>query len=138
MSHTTKIKMEIKDKQALVNAVKFMREKLNLPVNVIETNQVKLFQGRVKVNNGIAVELPDWKYPVLFDLDTGEVYYDNYDGYWGDEKWLNLLKQIYTAQKTIKAVKKQFGLRVASKLEQQLAEQLKDKEPKKIRLRIVL
>lgn len=140
MSHTTTLETKIRDKEALKRAVETMRRELGLEVYIEETNSVNLFQGKVSVKNGIAVKLPNWKYPVLIDLDTGKIYYDNYGGRWGDEKYLNLLKQIYASQKILKAIEKQYGTKVAKKVKKQLSEQLKmiRNKPQKIRLEVSL
>jgi len=140
MSHTTTLETKIKDKGVLKRAVEIMKKELGLEVYIEETNSVNLFQGKISVKNGIAVRLPNWKYPVLIDLDTGKIYYDNYGGRWGDEKYLNLLKQIYASQKILKAIEKQYGTKVAKKVKKQLSEQLKmiRNKPQKIRLEVSL
>src|SRR6185437_12207731 len=38
---------------------------------------------------GLSVELPNWRYPVVCDLHTGQVRYDNFEGRWGDQAELN-------------------------------------------------
>jgi hypothetical protein len=53
--------------------------RLGLAASVQET--VTLFSGSAI---GLAVRLPGWRYPVVFDLATGEARYDNYGGRWGD------------------------------------------------------
>ena len=35
---------------------------------------------------GLAVQLPKWRYPVVCDLTTGQLQYDNFKGHWGDNR----------------------------------------------------
>ena len=45
--------------------------------------QTKLFSSTVKgwAVKGWAVTLPEWRYPVVCDVDSGEVAFDNYEGH---------------------------------------------------------
>jgi hypothetical protein len=64
----------------------------------------KLFSGEVE---GLAVQLPDWIYPVVCNLPTGQLHYDNFNGRWGDQSRLNQFLQAYAVEKTkIEARKK--------------------------------
>ena len=50
------------------------------------------------------MQLPGWKYPVVCQLDTGQLQFDNYSGRWGDQKHLDAFLQRYAAEKaTIEA-----------------------------------
>ncbi len=75
MSHIVTIQTEVRDTEALGLACR--RLELGEPVN--ET--VPLFSGEA---TGYAVHLPDWRYPVVFDVDQGQVRYDNFEGRWGE------------------------------------------------------
>ena len=90
MSHTVTIKPEVRD----AAAVKAACERLNLPAPV--QGKTKLFRGEV---DGLAVKLPDWVYPVVADLSTGKLHYDNFNGRWGDQKQLDKFLQAYAAEK---------------------------------------
>lgn len=57
---------------------------------------MKLFSGEA---TGLAVQLPDWRYPVVCDLSTGKAQYDNYGGKWGDQKELDRFMQAYAVEK---------------------------------------
>ncbi|EMB13653.1 hypothetical protein RE6C_05599 [Rhodopirellula europaea 6C] len=46
------------------------------------------------------MQLRDWRYPVVFDLSTGETRFDNYQGYWGNQQHLNDFLQAYAVEKT--------------------------------------
>ena len=41
------------------------------------------------------MRLPGWNYPVIFQLDTGNVLFDNYNGSWGDIDKLDEFVQRY-------------------------------------------
>ena len=44
---------------------------------------MQLFSGQAA---GFTVRLPGWQYPVVCDVSTGHLNYDNYEGYWGNRK----------------------------------------------------
>lgn len=50
---------------------------------------------------GWGVKLKGWRYPTVFNTDTGEVKFDNYGGKWGDEKRLNEFKQRCSVESAI-------------------------------------
>lgn len=53
------------------------------------------------------MKLPGWNYPVVFDLTTGQVAFDNYNGRWGEQSKLDALLQMYAVEKAkIEARKK--------------------------------
>jgi len=54
-----------------------------------ENATVSFYSGTA---SGLAVYLPGWKYPVVFDNDL-KVYYDNWGGKWGDAKVLEEFKK---------------------------------------------
>ncbi len=90
MSHTVTIKTEVRD----ATAVKAACQRLSLPVPVQGTT--KLFSGQA---TGLAVQLPNWRYPVVADLATGQINFDNYRGRWGDQKHLDSFLQAYAVEK---------------------------------------
>jgi len=55
-----------------------------------------LFGGQV---NGLLIQLPDWLYPAVVDLATGEVRFDVYEGEWGDRQHLDRFLQAYAVEK---------------------------------------
>ena len=59
-----------------------------------------LGQSGTLTETGWAVNLRDWKYPVICKIETGEVAYDNYENRWGDQKRLDELIQRYAVEKT--------------------------------------
>ena len=53
------------------------------------------------------MQLPGWSYPVVANLATGQLQYDNYQGHWGEQKHLHSLLQAYAVEKAkIEARKK--------------------------------
>ena len=90
MSHVVEIKTQVKDATAVAAACR--RLKLNEP----RRETVTLFSAEV---TGLAVQLPQWNYPIVCDTSTGEVKYDNYGGRWGQQPHLDQFLQAYTVEK---------------------------------------
>ena len=90
MSHIVTIKTEVRDATAVRAACK----RLGLAEPVL--GKTRLFSGEV---SGLAVQLPGWQYPVVADLATGQLRYDNFGGRWGDQKDLDRFLQVYAAEK---------------------------------------
>ncbi len=108
MSHTVKIATEVLDAHAVCLAC----QRLSLPTPV--EGKARLFAEDVL---GLAVQLPEWQYPVVFDTNTGQVRYDNYGGRWGDKARLDLFLQAYAVEKAkIEARRKGYSV-----IEQELA-----------------
>ena len=98
MSHVVEIKTEIRDEQA----VKAACVRLQLPTP--EHKTVRLFNATA---TGLCIQLPNWSYPVVCNLQTGQLSYDNYSGAWGEQKHLNSFLQGYAVEKAkIEARKK--------------------------------
>jgi hypothetical protein len=98
MSHIVEIKTEVRDEAA----VKAACTRLQLPTP--EHNSARLFSTTV---SGLCVQLPGWNYPVVANLQTGQLQYDNYNGHWGEQKHLNAFLQAYAVEKAkIEARKK--------------------------------
>ncbi len=98
MSHTVTISAQIRDPAALGAAC----QRLSLQPPVLRT--VRLFESAV---TGHCVELPDWRYPVVCQLESGEIRYDNYEGRWGNPKHLDRLVQSYAVEKTLLEARRQ-------------------------------
>jgi hypothetical protein len=49
---------------------------------------------------GLAVELPGWHYPLVCEIASGNLKFDNYGGAWGDQKELNRFLQAYAVEKS--------------------------------------
>ena len=90
MSHIVEINTEVRDAAAVGAAC----QRLRLPQPVQGTH--RLFSGQIA---GLGVQLPDWRYPAVCQLDTGELKYDNYGGRWGEQQSLDAFLQSYAVEK---------------------------------------
>lgn len=98
MSHIVSIKTELRDPAAIGLACR--RLALADPV----FGQAKLFSGS---KTGWQVQLPHWRYPIVIEVTTGHVDFDNFEGRWGDQKDLGRFQQMYAVEKAkIEARKK--------------------------------
>ena len=98
MSHIAQIQTSIRDAAAIRSACC----RLRLPEPVF--GAAKLFSGS---KTGWAVQLPEWRYPIVADVATGKVDFDNYGGRWGKQKELDRFVQGYAVEKAkIEARKK--------------------------------
>jgi hypothetical protein len=90
MSHIVNIQTQIRDPEALAAACR--RLGLEEPVAGTAT----LFTSEA---TGLLVKLPGWHYPVVADLASGELRFDNYNGHWGAQAELDSLMQMYAVEK---------------------------------------
>jgi len=90
MSHIVQIKTQVRDPAAVAAAC----ARLKLPAPAHKT--VKLFSAEA---TGLAVQLPGWRYPVVCNLATGALQYDNFGGHWGEEAQLHKFLQSYAVEK---------------------------------------
>ena len=98
MSHIVEIKTEVRDEAAVKAAC------VRLQIPTPEHKTVRLFNATA---TGLCVQLPGWSYPVVANLQTGQVSYDNYNGHWGEQSKLNQFLQAYAVEKSkIEARKK--------------------------------
>ena len=98
MSHIVTITTQVRDPLAVTAACR----RIGLPAPVHGT--AKLFEGEA---TGLLVKLPDWLYPVVCDLATGTLRYDNFAGSWGDPVHLDRFMQMYACEKArIEATKR--------------------------------
>ena len=102
MSHVVQIQTQVRDAVAVRAGCK--RLGLAEPVE----GEVKLFSETV---TGLAVRLQEWRYPVVFNLTTGESKFDNFGGRWGKQERLNEFLQAYAVEKTkIEARRKGYSV----------------------------
>jgi hypothetical protein len=92
------IKTEVRDPLAVRAAC----ARLQLPAPVQGT--AKLFSASA---TGLIVRLPEWRYPVVCQTETGQVHFDNFENRWGDRVHLNRLLQIYAVERTRLEARKQ-------------------------------
>ena len=98
MSHIVEIKTEVRDEAAVKAAC------VRLQIPTPEHKTVRLFNATA---TGLCVQLPGWSYPVVANLQTGQLQYDNYQGHWGEQSRLNQFQQAYAVEKArIEARKK--------------------------------
>ncbi|WP_339612934.1 DUF1257 domain-containing protein [uncultured Rubinisphaera sp.] len=90
MSHIVSIQTEIRDPVAIRSAC----DRLRIPEPVF--GEVKLFSSTAM---GWAVQLPQWRYPVVCDVNTAKLAFDNFGGRWGDTKQLDCFLQGYAVEK---------------------------------------
>src|SRR5690554_4754880 len=90
MSHIVTIRTQVRDSAALAAACR----RLDLPAPV--QGRAKLFASEAE---GLIVQLPGWRYPVVAQPQAGELHYDNYNGAWGEQNQLDRLLQAYAVEK---------------------------------------
>jgi len=90
MSHIVEIKTEVRDEVAIGSACQ--RLKLDAPIR----GTAKLFSSEA---TGVIVKLPDWRYPAVFDTQSGQAQFDNYGGRWGEQVHLDRFLQGYAVEK---------------------------------------
>ena len=91
MSHIVSIQTQIRDRAAVEAAC------LRLQWPEPEQGSFRLFNSTVE---GLGVRAPRWQYPIVCELQTGQLHYDNFEGRWGDPKHLDKFKQAYAIEKT--------------------------------------
>jgi hypothetical protein len=101
MSHVATIALEFRDAEALADAAAALGFALM-------RDTVRFYDGtRV---TGTALHLPGWRYPVVIDA-YGQLFYDHYEGQWGDLVHLHRFRQAYAEAATRRFARAQ-GLRV--------------------------
>jgi hypothetical protein len=97
MSHLVTIRTEVRDREAVSRACR----RLELPEPI--EGDAKVFATWKK---GLLVHLKDWEFPVVVDLKSGKVEYDNFEGHWGDVDRLMTFLQIYAVEKATMEARK--------------------------------
>ena len=108
MSHVVQVQTQVKD----AAAVRAACQRLGLSAPVQGT--VSLFSGQV---TGLAVQLPEWVYPVVADLATGTLKYDDFGGRWGDRVHLDRFLQAYAVCKAVSEARRRGHLCSEQKLD---------------------
>lgn len=98
MSHMVKIQTQIRDLEAVKAACKKLF--LHQPVQ----GKAQVYQKEME---GVLVQLPNWQFPIVLDLGSGAVHYDNYNGHWGDTRELKRFTQRYAVEKSIMEAQRQ-------------------------------
>ena len=89
MSHIVEISTQIRDIDAVQAACR--RQGLEEPM----VGVARLFSADV---TGLLVQLPGWKYPIVCQVETGQVKFDNYGGNWGAQEELDRFLQGYAVE----------------------------------------
>ena len=90
MSHIVQIQTEIRDPAAVRAAC----GRLSLPEPLF--GETKLFNSSAV---GWAIQLPEWRYPVVCDITTAKIAFDNFGGRWGNESHLHKFVQAYAVER---------------------------------------
>lgn len=90
MSHIVTINTEIR----CAESIKAACSRLSLSAPVFGRHQ--LFTSH---ETGWGVRLQDWKYPVVCNVNTGKVAFDNFRGRWGAQSRLDSFLQAYAVEK---------------------------------------
>ena len=102
MSHIVTVQTRVHDSVAVAAACQ--RLGLAAPVQ----GAAQLYSGEA---TGLLVQLPGWYYPVVIDVLTGTIRYDNYGGAWGEQAQLDRFLQRYAAEKVrLEAKKRGFQI----------------------------
>ena len=102
MSHLVTINVEVRDFDAIRAACR--RLELKEPTY----GRAEIFNTTVE---GVLIRLPEWIYPVCANLQTGELFYDNYNEQWGDTVHLRRFVQMYGVEKaSIEARRKGYSV----------------------------
>jgi hypothetical protein len=90
MSHIVQIQTEVRDPVAVRAGC------VRLGLQPPREGTFKLFTNTAE---GLGVELQGWRFPVVCQLASGNVLYDNYEGRWGDRARLDEFLQAYAVEK---------------------------------------
>ena len=90
MSHIVQIQTQVRDPVAVGAACR------RLGLAEPQQRTAKLFTSTA---TGLVVQLPGWRYPVVCDLVSGSVKYDNFLGNWGGQQELDRFLQTYAVEK---------------------------------------
>ena len=94
MSHIVEIQTKIVGKEG-ETAVNEACSRLHLPRATRGTFQLYSTEA-----TGLAIQLPDWKFPVVANTETGQLSYDNYQGRWGRQAVLFEFLKYFAVQRT--------------------------------------
>lgn len=89
MSHIVTIQTQVRSFDGISAACR----RLDLPEPTL--GEAKLFTSKA---TGVIVKLPEWRFPVVFDLDASTIQFDNYKGTWGKQDHLDRFLQAYSIE----------------------------------------
>jgi hypothetical protein len=108
VSHVVEIQTEVRDPAAIRAGC----ERLKLPEP--EFGEVKLFSSTV---TGWAVQLPQWRYPIVCDVENATIAFDSFEGRWGSHKHLSAFTQAYAIERAKLAARRRGHTVVEQPLE---------------------
>ena len=108
MSHIVQIQTEVRSEAAVQAACR----RLNLPPATQDT--FELYSSK---ETGLGIQLPEWRYVVVANTETGELRFDNYEQRWGEQKYLDQFLQRYAVEAATIAARKQGHSVVESRLD---------------------
>lgn len=98
MSHIVEIQTQVRDSVAVEAAC----QRLQWPPPQEGVHQ--LFR---RSETGLGVRLPEWRYPVVCDLTSGTLKYDDFEGRWGDRRYLDRFLQTYAVEQATRVARRQ-------------------------------
>ena len=98
LSHIVQITTEVKSEAAVQAACR----RLNLTPAKHGT-----FELYNSTETGLGIELYKWRYPLVANVETGNLKFDNYGGRWGDQECLDQFLQRYTVEAATIAARKE-------------------------------
>jgi len=98
MSHIVTIQTQVRDPHSIALACR----RLQLPEPVYGT--ARLFTSEAM---GWQVQLPQWRYPVVCDIEQAHLHYDNFSGRWGDPVHLDRFLQTYAVERATLEARRQ-------------------------------
>jgi hypothetical protein len=102
MSHVATITLEFRDPAVLAEAA--------TACGLTLSEETITFYDLTRVH-GMALRLRGWQYPVVIDA-SGQLFYDNYEGRWGDLAELHRFRRAYAEVATARFARTQ-GYRVS-------------------------
>lgn len=91
MSHIVTIQTKVRD----VEAIRFACRRLSLCDPYHGT--AKLYTSQA---TGWIINFPTWQYPVVCEVESGNLLYDNFEGRWGSITDVHRFLQAYAVEKT--------------------------------------
>ena len=108
MSHIVQIQTEVRSEPAVQAACR----RLQLPPAKRDT-----FELYGSTETGLGIKLPEWRYVVVANTESGQLRFDNYEGRWGKQKYLDQFLQRYAVEAATIAARKQGHSVVESRLD---------------------
>ncbi len=98
MSHVVTIAVSVRNAEVLASACRRLR--IGQPI----AGRHQLYAEAVE---GLGVSLPRWRYPVVFDIRGGQVFFDDFGGLWGERAQLDRLLQSYAIEQATSTARRQ-------------------------------